>query len=425
MNMKLTGIPGTMIVVLALLLAPAQTVFAASTLTVSSVGNGVFTLQGTGMDGIAAMDIVLQYDATTLTNPRVESGGLIAGAMTAVNPNTPGIVRIAIIRTIPMAGSGDILSLTFDRTGASVGAIISLNARVVDINGKSLQSSVQITNTASTTVAGGDSSSRPAPSQPPTPTTAPQTPKTNTPPVIITGSIVPTDEATKPRQEENPDTPQEQTIPVQKPAQPKENREARAIVSEPVDQTRNDPRTYTEASVLERFREYKGARTPKAFMALFDREPMIGFRQEPRIGITSDSATVIVALVSMTTDTRGPGLTLTGAKLVSLTKDAKNTNTWIAKVQPGKGACVAGIGVPGRDILMEFPLTIAPRVDVDIDKSGRVAEKDFALFLKGPRGKNIKKYDMNGDGVLDYRDDYIFTANYIVARAQSKHAVNK
>ncbi len=96
------------------------------------------------MDGIAGMDIVVQYDARTLANPRVAPGGLIKGAMIAANPNTLGIVRIAIIRTTPITGSGDILSVTFDRKSTSPKAINSLTVKATDIDGKPLSAAVQI-----------------------------------------------------------------------------------------------------------------------------------------------------------------------------------------------------------------------------------------------------------------------------------------
>jgi len=60
-------------------------VIAAPALTISSSGNGTFVLQGSAVDGVAALDITVRYDVATLTNPQVTQGGLISGAMMAVN----------------------------------------------------------------------------------------------------------------------------------------------------------------------------------------------------------------------------------------------------------------------------------------------------------------------------------------------------
>ena len=64
-----------------LTLSYSHSAFAVSTLTVSSTGNGSFILQGNGMESVAAMDITITFDTTTLTNPRVVHGGLIASAL--------------------------------------------------------------------------------------------------------------------------------------------------------------------------------------------------------------------------------------------------------------------------------------------------------------------------------------------------------
>lgn len=137
-----TGI--IMIVMLVLALCRPLPAFATSTITISSAGEGVFLLQGVGVEDAAALDIIIVYDTATLANPRVTEGPLIAGAMTATNPNVPGTVRMAIVRLTPVNGSGVIATLTFDRTGSSPGKIISLRVRLSNIKGASLPALVQV-----------------------------------------------------------------------------------------------------------------------------------------------------------------------------------------------------------------------------------------------------------------------------------------
>src|SRR5512147_2025770 len=99
---------------------------AASTLAISPAGDGVFVIQGTGIENAGAMDFTVLYDASSLANPRVVQGALISGALMAVNDRTPGVVRVAIIRTTPIQGGGVIATLTFDRRGKSAGKNPSL-----------------------------------------------------------------------------------------------------------------------------------------------------------------------------------------------------------------------------------------------------------------------------------------------------------
>jgi hypothetical protein len=140
----LAGIFFTVMLVLAMCRpVPA---FAASTLTISSTGNGIFLLQGIGIKDAAALEIMVSYDVATLANPRVVEGPLVAGAMTAVNQKTPGMVRMVIIRITPVKGDGVIATLTFDRTGPSPGRIISLSAKLANIKGVSLPASVRVYN---------------------------------------------------------------------------------------------------------------------------------------------------------------------------------------------------------------------------------------------------------------------------------------
>lgn len=127
-------------------LADPFSAFAAATVTIAHSGGGSYVLQATGMDRAAAIDITLGYDSAFLANPRVVQGGLVPGALMAVNPNVPGTVRMAMITTNPVSGSGTIATLTFDRIGDSSGKITSLNAGLADIEGRPLPVTVQIAN---------------------------------------------------------------------------------------------------------------------------------------------------------------------------------------------------------------------------------------------------------------------------------------
>lgn len=134
------------VVMLVMALCRPLPAFAVSTLTISSIGNEIFLLQGIGIKDAAALEIIVSYDTATLANPRVVEGPLISGAMTAVNQKVPGIVHMVIIRLTPVKGNGVIATLTFDRTGSSPGRIISLSAKLANIKGGSLPALVKVYN---------------------------------------------------------------------------------------------------------------------------------------------------------------------------------------------------------------------------------------------------------------------------------------
>ncbi len=403
---------------IAFILGISHPSFAASKLTISAAGNGVFILQGAGMEGTAALDITLNYDASTLANPKVEQGSLIYGAMMAANPNIPGIVRVAVIRTTPITGNGPILTFAFDRKGGSPGKITGLNIRLSDISGKPLQASVQVMNPAETAAASDDASTQQKISAKDTspPAEQPIIPSTS----IIAGPVEKPEDTPLPKQEEPAAVPLEQGEPAKEPAVAKAEQPMQTGGAEQPEKSAKGKTIYTQKSILELFRDFKEAKSPKALLALFDREPMIGFRQEPAVAMSDGKSAVRVTFISMTKAGSKPEVSLKGASLTALKKDDNNTNTWIAEAKPEKGIAAASLVVPQQNLTMEFPLLVAPKADPDMDRSGKVTDEDFALFLKGPKGKKLKGFDLNADGAVNYIDEYIFAANYLTALSNTK-----
>jgi hypothetical protein len=426
MNMRAlisSGIFVAVVVMLALCLpGPA---FAASTVTISPAGDGVFLLQGVGIEDAAAFEITVVYDTTTLSNPRVTGGPLVAGAMTAINPNVPGTVRIVIIRLSPVKGSGVIATMTFDRTGPSPGRINALSARLATITGAPMLAQVQVTNppdsSMSTSTASQDQGTPAA-----SPTTAgisgtPSTPSTVPPTIIIAGPPARTDEI-----KSAPDAPRTREQDVQAPMPDTTNLPGK----EPVTVARKTDsvvdakdasalattmtRTiYTQKSILKRFQEYRGQRTAEALISLFDQESMIGCRQDPPIALSDGRTVVRVSFISTPGNMTSSDVAVMGARLLSLRRDPDNTNTWIAELLPEKGTCEASLTVSLGELKMIYPLTVAPKVDAAPSQSGNMAgaDRDGSLNRRGT--SRPATADLNRDGQWDYRDDYILTANYL------------
>ncbi len=404
------------------LLCCALPVFAAS-LTISSSGSGGFVLHGNGMDNVAALDITITYDTATLANPQVTSGGLITGALTAVNPNVPGTVRMGIITTSPIKGDGIIATLAFDQVGNSPGGITAIKANITNSNGNPLPVQAQIINPPNETViappnAGTQSGTTPSP--------AASTPEGGRQ-IVIGGGIVPSDDSAASAKKEPAPAPE---------AMPESVKEKGMVSQETVSSatgtiqstqpTGQNKKIYSQKSILERFREYKGERSVKALTELFSQEPAFGFRQDPAIVLSDGKATVKISFIAMSVGKKTPDVKLRGASLLSLKKDPDNTNTWIAELRPEKKAVSAMLVVSREKVNMEFPIFVAPEANVDLDKSGEETEDDFKVFLRDRGAAQKPLFDLNNDGKRDFVDDYIFTANYLVRKqTEAKQQTNQ
>lgn len=403
-TMRLTNIVAGMIL---LVLCNAMTSVAASTISISSSGNGGFLLQGHGMENVAALDITILYETATLANPRVTAGKLISGAMMAVNPNVHGAVRLGIITTSTIKGTGVIANLVFDPIGMTQGKIIALNAKISNSRGNALPVLIEVVNPS-----GG-----PATSDQDTGPGSILPPATGNELIVISGDKLPSVEKEATEIKEPPSEKEDLTDQEETTEAVSDDGEKVKGEKDPLEKPESHSKQiYTQKSVLKRYQDHTGARSIKAFTALFDQEPLIGFTQEPLIVLSDGKARVKVTFIAMPLNKEKPDIQVRGATLISMSKSSQNTNTWSVELQPSKSSISAALIVFHEKVTMEFPLVVAPKVSVDLDKSGKVTEADFELFLR-EQGKTKKPpFDLNDDGKRDYMDDYIYTANYIQRR---------
>jgi hypothetical protein len=116
----------------------------AASVSVSPSGDVSYTIQGSGMDGVAGIQINITYDAASLSMPTIVQGGLVAGAMLAANTSIPGSIKIAIVGTKAFSGSGAIATISFSsKTGS--GGIISANVSMINSAGTAVPASVSFT----------------------------------------------------------------------------------------------------------------------------------------------------------------------------------------------------------------------------------------------------------------------------------------
>ena len=160
-------------------------------------------------------------------------------------------------------------------------------------------------------------------------------------------------------------------------------------------------------SVLERFRTYTGPRTPAAMSALFSAPVMAGITQQPEIVLSSGAVKLNITTKISTQANQAPNFATNGASLMS--SELIGKDEWLFQILPEAGVIKAELFVLANGVALEIPLTIAPPLPDNID----LTDKGFDAFLLG-RGPGAQPLlDLNGDGRLNYQDDYIYTANYL------------
>ena len=422
MNKYFTIVPACILHVCAfLVLAGATPVFALSTISISSVVDGVFAVQGTGIENASAMEINILYDTRTLINPRVTEGPFISGSMVAINPNVPGIIRIVLIRITPMSGNGLIATLSFTRTGSSAGRINSISAKLANANGAPLTSQVQIINPTETTTS-SSAAEQNQPSSSGAGSVAVPPPVVQ--PIIIAGEPPRLEDAKKTQDTQNSgdqdtrltesDRSTEKQADQQSSEQtPTTPQESIATSGTATPKRGEERKTFTLKGILDRFKEYAGPRNADAFIALFNNESLIGFRQSPEVALADGQSIVTVTFLARPGTLTTANVAAVAATLLSLNSDPDNTNTWIARILPTKDVYQAAIAVSQNDVKIVYPVSVAPKIAFKRDRTGRVPKALIDRYLTSIQSGATPSPDVSGDGKWDYRDDYILTANYL------------
>jgi hypothetical protein len=178
--------------------------------------------------------------------------------------------------------------------------------------------------------------------------------------------------------------------------------EKSAATIEPV-----DARQTVFNSVLDRFRTYRGERTPEILLELLTKPVSSSISQDPAVAISDGKATVRVTADLTAVKGASADFSTTGARLTSL-KKKNDSGTWVLDALPQVNSLKATVTITNGGAVIEFPLTVVPPAAAVSAKRA-----DFAAFLKDS-GAKIPKHDLNGDGRHDYLDDFIYTAHYLI-----------
>jgi hypothetical protein len=389
-------------VTLSLALGQTQTALASSMLSIAPSGDGSYVVQGIGVESAAAMDITVSYDPATLTSPQFTQGDMISGAMVAVNDTIPGTVRIGIVRTTPVKGTGVIATLTFTRKGDGTGKILALKTSMSSINGKSLSVISQISQQSDTTADVTNTSAIKG-----------ELAATSFASVAPVGAEQSAKLAGGPsgKSEDKAVLSAEQssgTGTAMEPASVLQSTRVSAHASGITAASEHSGNKIQQFdSVLKRFKKFKGERTAKAIIGLFAQDEMTGYHQEPAVALSDGKTPIRATFISSSGDIKAADVAVMGARIISVKKDPDYTNTWIAELVPEKNAYEASFAVSDGTLKRIYPLTIAPKIDMKMNKSGTLTEKDLGTYMSN------QQQDVNKDGKKNYLDDYIFTANYL------------
>jgi hypothetical protein len=106
--------------------------------------------------------------------------------------------------------------------------------------------------------------------------------------------------------------------------------------------------------------------------------------------------------------------------VVSVTHDDV-TGALVLELLPKKNVTVASVTILAEKVVSTIPLTLVPPMGPATISADEAA---FTAFLKD-RGAKKPAYDLNGDGLHDAVDDYIYTGQYLVKRRAAGNKLKK
>lgn len=401
-------------------------------LTLVPDGGNVFTLRGSGLKNLAALDFEFSYDAAVIRNPQAVRGELIpSDAIFDFNPSLPGEIRLfSRIAKRAINGSGTIAKLIFEGVENAEGRILNMSANLVSVTATPVTATVRIM-------------SRPQQPPAPQPETAPAA-TTETVAVAVDQDVQPVASASQTRTTAASVSNMPGTV-IMPPGQPENESgappaataatEAPPTVQQPPRQREVPEAAKPEPAValksvsypgmLERIREYDGPRTPQALAALLTPASGQMVRQEPEAAVSDGENVVRLRVELPLTLKENPSFSLRRASMITL--QHAEDGSWLIEARPARDSIDARLTVNAGGSTILFPLVVAPALEPALLATYGSAEEVFLRYLKPDGPQKDPRYDMNRDGKIDYIDDYILTVNYLAElnRSVSKSTVEK
>lgn len=395
-----------------LVLSCSATALAAATVTVTPTGDKSFSVLGSGMSGVAGIQLDISYDSASLSNPTVAQGALVSGAMLAANTTLPGSIRIAIISSKPFSANGQIATITFANRQGN-GGITYANVSMIDSNRAAFPASASITGGA-----GGSSQNLTSNLNEPTTKNIDQSTTTTQPSATTTPTYLGTVALPADLQQQ---AESKQTTASADPAYTAEATAERNALqhSQPKDKsgveakTEETPQYIAFKGISERFKQYNGSKKLSDVEALFNKKVAQTVNQKPALLLSNGQNKASLTIDIPSRIKTSPNFAVNGGTLVSFKQEKTIKGRWIVDVLPEVGASKVTITIIAGAEEFEYPLTVAPPVKTALTFD----EKGWERFLKEVGTSKTPLHDFNIDGKRDYMDEYIFVANYISKKA--------
>lgn len=379
----------------------------AANVTVIATGDRSYSIQGSGMDGVAAIELQITYDEKSLVSPTATKGGLVSDAMFAPNTTTiPGMIKIGIISANPFSGSGEIAKISFERRIRTGGITL---ARVSMIDSKYAP------------VTTDDGSSHPS-----TPNQTGETPSLNQSSQNLTtqgnqlnsgvttslGTVTfPSDIQQRTGSEPVPS----KTVPFGA-SESTDTRTAKEVkpLTEPSAEVKPEerPQYVIYKGVLDRFKLYDGRKKLADIEALFEKKIAQTIRQNPAIVISNGQDKVVLTIDIPVRIKSSPNFAVHGGTIASFYQEKQQQGRWRVEVLPEKGTLKVTVTIIAGAEEFEYPITVAPLVKTALT----LDEKGWDAFISETGTTKIPQHDFNNDEVRNYIDEYIFAANIIAKK---------
>lgn len=329
-------------------------------ISIDATGPSGFSIFAIQMDGIKSMQIQIDYDASTLQNPKVSPTGILLSRSTIqANSASLGALQINVQTNgaESLLGSGFIATLDFNLVGEDwPGKIIEAKALVTEEDGKTFLMPIAVTNPPQQKIIRPENEDEEVVS---VAAAEEQIPSGSAPDKIPSESAA------------APPTPDIQA----------EASSVKEIWAAPVSETSAAVWSVeVEKGVLDGFTALPESRLLEGLLQLIAKGIGNDIAQEPPLAL-SDGATPVRVILRPSIDTKGPPtLIIKGANYISFEhQDA----AWILEILPHAGKQDVRVSVLHNNVVREYPLTVAPPFETHMaNRSEGAPWSRFDSFVK-------------------------------------------
>ncbi|MDD2366249.1 MAG: hypothetical protein PHN84_08805 [Desulfuromonadaceae bacterium] len=402
------------------LLLCSSPAFGGAILSINTIGDKSYSIQGSNMDGVSGIQLEISYDTSSLKAPNVVQGGLVSGAMIAANTSIPGKIIIAIISTKSFSGNGQIANITF-ATKTGNGKLTIDSSNIIDSNGSPVTSlnsdAVENNQTISTTETSTPSnialSNSPQQPQEVKPSPINQGTQTISTPIQTYLGTVTLPAINTPEQETpEPSVTVITTSDNEAGSTSSKTEPVHEKVSSKIDETKPNetPQYIVYKGIIDRFKNYGSDKNLSNVIKLFEKKVCQIAQQNPQIMVSDGKNSAILTIDLPPRISTSPNFAVNNGKLVSFYKDEKTKGRWTAEVLPTIASSMSTLTIIAGVEEFECPITVTQPLNDSIS----LDEKGWNRFITEIGPAESPLHDLNSDGVRDYKDEFIFVANYLL-----------